>query len=354
MSALRQFMPAGVPSTLAAALICLAAHSGMAMGDQVKITPLGSHAGEYCATDRAMLFEDPTGVRLVYDVGASVAGAGDPRLGDVHVMLLSHAHGDHIGTNKAAGINAGTCARPETVSATPATNTGEIIAAKNAAIMTGSDMAAFLAKKVEAIRGAPVLNCAETGLTRDTTVPLQAPCNAFVQLGGKRTFKTAGQAKGVQVTTVYAVHSNNARVEMLSEGARPGLVPDNLSAYVGHANGYMLVFTNGLRVYLSGDTGIMSEMKTIIGDFYKPHLAIINLGATTMPSEEAAYAVNTLLRPAAVIPSHSSEGATEGGKLKAGSRTADFARLVKGRKVHLSLSGRTMEFDSKGKCVAGC
>src|SRR6185436_746406 len=73
-----------------------------ASGQTVKITPLGSHAGEYCATDRAMLFEDPTGVRIVYDVGASVAGAGDPRLGDVHVMLLSHAHGDHIGANKAA------------------------------------------------------------------------------------------------------------------------------------------------------------------------------------------------------------------------------------------------------------
>ena len=325
-----------------------------ALGQGVKITPLGAQAGEYCATDRAMLFEDPTGVRLVYDVGASVAGAGDPRLGDVHVMLLSHAHADHIGAAKAAGMNAGTCAKPETVSALPATNTAEIIAAKNAAIMTGNDMAAFLAKKVEAIRGAPVASCAESGLTRDTVVPLQAPCSADVQLGGKRTFKIAGQAKGVEVTTVFAVHSNNARSPLLSESGRTPLIQDSLSAYVGHANGYMLVFSNGLRVYLSGDTGIMSEMKTIIGDFYKPQLAIINLGGTTMPSAEAAYAVNTLLHPAAVIPSHSSEAATEGGKLKPGSRTEDFVKLVKGRKVHLPLSGRTMEFDAKARCVAGC
>ena len=139
-----------------------------AQAQTVKITPLGAQAGEYCATDRAMLFEDPTGVRIVYDVGASVAGSGDPRLGDVHVMLLSHAHGDHIGANKATGLNAGTCAKPETVSALPATNTGEIIAAKNSAIMTGNDMAAFLAKKVEAILGARVEDCAESGLTRDT------------------------------------------------------------------------------------------------------------------------------------------------------------------------------------------
>lgn len=320
----------------------------------VKITPLGSQAGEYCATDRAMLFEDPTGVRILYDAGASVAGAGDPRLGDVHVVLLSHAHGDHIGANKAAGLDAGTCARPDTVSALPATTTGEIIAAKNSAIMTGLEMTSLLAKKVEAVRGGPVELCAESGLTRDTVVPLQAPCRAGVQLGGKRTFKTSGQSRGVQITTVFAVHSNNVARPMLSEAGRTPLAPDDLVGYVGHANGFVLVFTNGLRVYLSGDTGIMSEMKTIIGDFHKPNLAIINLGATTMPSEEAAYAVNTLLRPAAVIPSHSSEAATEGGRLKPGSRTADFVRLVKGRKVHLSLSGRTMEFDSKAKCVAGC
>jgi L-ascorbate metabolism protein UlaG (beta-lactamase superfamily) len=338
----------------AAAFLLACAFSTGVTAQTVKITPLGSHAGEYCATDRAMLFEDPTGVRILYDAGASVAGATDPRLGDIHVVLLSHAHSDHIGGNKITGLNAGTCARPDVVSATPATNTGEIIAAKNAAIMTGNDMTNFLAKKVEVIRGAPTENCAESGLTRDTIVPVAAPCRAGVQLGGKRTFKTAGNAKGVQVSTVYAAHSNNVARPMLAEPGRVPLVQDDMTAYVGHANGYVLVFSNGLRVYMSGDTGIMSEMKTIVGDFYRPNLAIINLGATTMPSEEAAYAVNTLLRPVAVIPSHSSEAATEGGKLKPESRTADFIRLVKGRKVHLSLSGRSMEFDGKGKCVAGC
>ena len=31
----------------------------------VKITPLGSHAGEFCQNDRALLFEDPTGLRIL-------------------------------------------------------------------------------------------------------------------------------------------------------------------------------------------------------------------------------------------------------------------------------------------------
>ena len=127
-----------------------------------------------------------------------------------------------------------------------------------------------------------------------------------------------------------------------------------MSASLGHANGFILVFSNGWRVYLSVDTGIMSEMKTIIGDIYKPLLAILNPGGTTLPSEEAAYAANTLLGATAVIPSHSSEGATEGGKLKDGSRTADLVRVMEGRKLILSLRGRTMEFDRCAKCVVGC
>jgi hypothetical protein len=35
----------------------------------VKITPVGSHPGELCANDGAMVFEDPTGVRILYDPG---------------------------------------------------------------------------------------------------------------------------------------------------------------------------------------------------------------------------------------------------------------------------------------------
>src|SRR5438067_12039655 len=78
----------------------------------VKVTPLGSHTGELCRNDRAMLFEDPTGVRILYDPGRTVDET-DPRLGDVHVMLLSHAHTDHIGDTRPVP-GGGTCAAPAT------------------------------------------------------------------------------------------------------------------------------------------------------------------------------------------------------------------------------------------------
>src|SRR5690242_11990297 len=110
----------------------------------VKITPLGSHAGEFCRNDRALLFEDPTGVRVVWDPGRTIAGGTDDRLGAVHVMLLSHAHTDHIGDVKPNRASPGTCTAPGTVSATPNSNFADIAAAKNAAIFVGGELSTYL------------------------------------------------------------------------------------------------------------------------------------------------------------------------------------------------------------------
>src|SRR5512140_4003197 len=98
-----------------ACMLVFALASSIACGQTVKITPLGSHAGELCSRDRATVLEDPTGVRILYDSGHSVTGAQDPRLGTIHVVLLSHAHGDHIGDQKMKALEAGTCDSPEVV-----------------------------------------------------------------------------------------------------------------------------------------------------------------------------------------------------------------------------------------------
>ena len=63
----------------------------------VKITPLGSHDGEFCPLDRALVFEDPDGTRILYDAGRTVRGPNDPRLGKIDAVLVSHVHGDHLG-----------------------------------------------------------------------------------------------------------------------------------------------------------------------------------------------------------------------------------------------------------------
>ena len=325
-----------------------------ATAQTVKITPLGSHTGELCQNDRALLFEDPTGVRILYDVGTAVAGGGDPRLGEVHVVLLSHAHGDHIGDQKAAGINAGTCGRPETVSAAPTSNTVEIAAAKNAALIVSNTHVGFLAPKIQSIQGVPTPNCPTDGLSREMTVPRSAPCVGNLQLGGKRSVKRAGQTTAVQIALVRADHSNSAGPNLLTGSEKDGLAVDGLAAYVGEANGYVLTFTNGLRVYLSGDTAIYGDMKTIIKDFYRVNLAVINMGAFAMQGEEAAFAVDELIQPAAVIPSHVNEAATEGGVVRAGTKTKQFIELIKKSRVYVPRSGHTMEFSGDAKCVNGC
>lgn len=325
-----------------------------ASAQTVKVTPLGSHTGELCQNDRALLFEDPTGVRILYDVGATVAGGSDPRLGDIHAVLLSHAHPDHIGNQKAAGINAGTCGRPETVSAAPNSNTVEIAAAKNAALIMSRAHGAFLAPKIQSTRGVPTPNCPADGLAREMTVPRSIPCVGYLQLGGKRSVKRAGQTTAVQIALVPAHHSNFALPGLLTGSAKAGLAADGLPAYVGDANGYVLVFTNGLRVYLSGDTAIYGDMKNIINDFYRVNLAVMNIGAFSMQGEEAAFAVDELIQPAAVIVSHVDEAATENGVVRGGTKTQQFIELVKKSRVHVPRSGHTMEFTGDAKCVSGC
>ena len=325
-----------------------------ALAQTVKITPLGSHRGEFCANDRALLFEDPTGVRVLYDVGRSVAGAADARLGAVHVVLLSHAHGDHIGDTRAAAPDAGTCERPTVVSAAPHSNTAEIAAAKNAAVVVSNDMGAFLGKKIRDIRGIDTAPCPTTGIARETVVPPAAPCVANLQLGGRRAIKEALADRGMEVILVRADHSNGVPRTLLSEPARSQLAADALPGYVGHANGYVLAFTNGLRAYLSGDTAPMGDMRMLIKDFYRANLAVLNVGAFALQSEEGAYVAEELIQPAAVIVSHANEAATAGGKVRPGSKTKELMDLVKGRPIHVPLSGKTMEFDGRGRCVAGC
>jgi L-ascorbate metabolism protein UlaG (beta-lactamase superfamily) len=342
-----------VPAFMLAAVVVNFGWS-LAYAQTVKVTPLGSHDGELCANDRAMVFEYPTGVRILWDVGQSVAGGSDSRLGDIHVVLLSHAHGDHIGATKPTKMNAGSCAKPVTVSAAPNSVTAEIAAAKNSAVVVSNDMARFLATKIENIRGANTVNCPTAGLARETSVPRPVPCVANLQLGGKRMIKFSGAANGVQIALVQAEHSNNIPRSLLTDPLKTDLAADNLTAYVGHANGYVVIFTNGLRVYLSGDTAIMGDMKTIINGFFKVNLAVMNMGAFAMQSEESAYAVNELIQPNAVIPSHVNEAATIDGKVITSSKTQQFIDMIKGRSVHVPLSGKTMEFNGDAKCVSGC
>ncbi|MEK9724196.1 MAG: hypothetical protein VW405_12055 [Rhodospirillaceae bacterium] len=126
------------------------------------------------------------------------------------------------------------------------------------------------------------------------------------------------------------------------------------SGYVGPPTDYILRLTNGLVVYLSGDTGMTAEQDSVVRGFYGTELAVMNIGDTfTTGPKEAAYVVNEMIKPVSVIASHANEPATKDGKIIAGTKTETFQKAAK-MPVHIPLSGKTMEFDGGGKCVAGC
>jgi L-ascorbate metabolism protein UlaG (beta-lactamase superfamily) len=296
----------------------------------VKVTPLGSHDGEFCAADRALIFEDPDGTRVLYDAGRTVRGPDDPRLGKIDVVLLSHVHVDHLGDLIASTANSGLCGKPAfPVRVTPNSNTANIAAGKKARVLVGSDMHTFMGAKVKSSGGDP----AQVQLIR---------------------FGASAKVGGVTFATVPAAHSNAVGPEFLDKPLADLLQAQGLFMSVGPATGYVVSFSNGLVVYLSGDTGITAEQDLVVRGHYRANLAVINIGGvfTTGPME-ASFVITDLVKPNAVIPSHANEGATQGGKLIAGSRTETFSKVVR-VPVHVPLSGRTMSFEGNGRCVSGC
>jgi L-ascorbate metabolism protein UlaG (beta-lactamase superfamily) len=296
----------------------------------VKVTPLGSHDGEFCAQDRALIFEDPDGTRILYDAGRTVRGGSDPRLGKIDGVLLSHVHSDHLGDMHQAEANAGTCAAPDfSVKSAPSSVTEEVVLAKKAKLFVGGEMGDFFSRRITAAGGS-------------------ADQVLLVRFGGQR------KIGGVSIASVPAAHSNGLDEKFLSGALAEGLVANGVKAYVGPAGGFVLTFSNGLAVYLSGDTGIIADQDLVVRRFYKPKLAVLNIGGifSTGP-QEAAYVINDLVRPNAVIASHVNEAATKDGKFLPGSKFMEFKTAVK-VPVYAPLSGKTMEFNVDGKCVAGC
>lgn len=296
----------------------------------VKITPLGGQEGEFCRFDRALVFEDPNGTRILYDAGRTVAGADDPRLGKIDVVLVSHMHGDHLGDRHNLAPNAGSCDKPDiSVSALPNSSSVSIAVKTGAKIVTGSEMPSFFASKLKQAGG-------------------DEKNSVLVRFGGMQTMG------GVGITTVPAAHSNGISADFVGQRLGEIMKESGITAYAGPATGYVLKFSNGLVAYLSGDTGITAEQKEVVGEFYKPHLAVINIGDTfTTGPREAAYVVNELVEPKSVIASHANEVATLNGKVVAGTKTEQFMKASK-VPVHVPLSGRTMAFDARGKCISGC
>ena len=170
-----------------------------AVAQTVKVTPLGGIDGEFCPQDRALIFEDPNGTRILYDPGRTVAGASDPRLGKIDIVLVSHMHGDHAGNAHNKEPNSGSCAQPDmSVSAMPNSTAVNIALAKKSKIVTGSEMPAFFAAKLKANGGDPT--------------------NSILTRFGEEVDAACGEAKAQGLRSMVHAHSP----ESMMRAARAG------------------------------------------------------------------------------------------------------------------------------------
>jgi len=72
----------------------------------------------------------------------------------------------------------------------------------------------------------------------------------------------------------------------------------------GTACGFIFQLENGEKIYHAGDTGLFTDMKTVIGEIYKPNIALLPIGDRyTMGPRDAIIAAKWI-SPQKVIPMH--------------------------------------------------
>ena len=138
---------------------------------------------------------------------------------------------------------------------------------------------------------------------------------------------------GIKVTAVQAEHSSLLVHNNPATGK-------NESHPAGEAVGYIIQMENGFKIWHMGDTGLFGDMKFIY-DRYKPDLVLIPIGGNfTMDPEDAAFGMKTWIPAKSVIPMHfGSNPLTKG-------TSAEFIEAMKGAntKVIVMTEGQTVEF----------
>ena len=177
-------------------------------------------------------------------------------LGKVDVILVTHGHGDHVGT-------------------------------------IGHTDASCDAAELSRRTGAPVLGPAGLIAT-------------MVDLGWVAPEKGVRFGKGGRVNPLGPqVTITQVRAEHSSEVTVVDPVTKKSTTYPGgEPCGFIVEFENGFKLYHMGDTGLFGDMK-LIGEYYKPDLVMIPIGGHfVMDPRDAAYATKEMLRPKYAIPIH--------------------------------------------------
>jgi L-ascorbate metabolism protein UlaG (beta-lactamase superfamily) len=136
-------------------------------------------------------------------------------------------------------------------------------------------------------------------------------------------FNKTGSVKpvtGIKVTAVAAEHSS------LLVHKNP-LTDKNETHAAGEPVGYIIELENGFKIWHMGDTGLFGDMK-FISEYYKPDLVLIPIGGNfTMGPEDAAFAIRNWIKPKAVIPMHYNSNPLTPGTL------AEFRKAMEGSDI---------------------
>lgn len=225
---------------------CLALFAGAAMaeGGKVEILWLGQAAVKITSPGGKVIVVDPW---LTTNPKTPVEYKNLDALGKVDLVLVTHAHGDHLGDGPA------------------------------------------LAKMHKVRLYGPA------GLNQSLiTLGVLAP-ELSVRMNKGGTITPLGPE--IKITMVHAEHS--------SELVWHNPATDKDETHVGgEPAGFIIELENGFKIYHMGDTGLFGDM-AFIGQHYKPDLIMIPIGGNSvMNPQDAALATNDYLKPRFAIPMH--------------------------------------------------
>jgi L-ascorbate metabolism protein UlaG (beta-lactamase superfamily) len=230
--------------TALAATLVLAGASAHAQSGKVEVHWLGQAATKITTPGSKVIMIDPF---LTKNPKTPAAFKDLKALGKIDLILVTHAHGDHLGD------------APE------------------------------LAK----MHNAPIY--APAGLNQSLLTLGILPANLVPRMNKGGVVTPLGPE--IKITMTRAEHSS----ELVWKNPMTG----KDETYVGgEPVGFVVELENGFKIYHMGDTGVFADMAWI-GGYYKPNLILIPIGGHfTMDPKDAAFATWNYLKPDFAIPIH--------------------------------------------------
>jgi L-ascorbate metabolism protein UlaG (beta-lactamase superfamily) len=230
--------------TLVLALATLAAGTTSAQSNKIEVLWLGQAAFRITTVSGKVIVIDPF---LTQNPKTPQQWKNLDALGKVDLILVTHAHGDHIGD------------------------------------------APDLAKKTNA----PII--APAGLNQSLLTLGVLPANLVPRMNKGGTITPLGP--DIKISMTRAEHSS----ELVWKNPATGKDEVHVG---GEPVGFILQLENGFKIYHMGDTGVFGDMKWI-GEHYKPDLLLIPIGGHfVMDPADAAMATRDLIKPKFAVPMH--------------------------------------------------